>query len=54
MTGMRRVVVDGTPVDYEEGDSVALAILRHGGHPHHGGTLCLAGDCPHCVAADAV
>ena len=50
MTETRRVVVDGTPVGYEEGDSVAMAILRHGEHPHHGGTLCLAGDCPNCVA----
>ena len=32
------------------GDTVALAALRAGEHPGHGGTLCLAGDCGSCVA----
>ena len=45
-----RMVVDGKPVDFLEGDSVALAMLRNGQHPSNGGTLCLAGDCGNCVA----
>lgn len=45
-----RIVVDGRPMAYEAGDSVALAVLRACEHPHHGGTLCLAGDCGNCVA----
>lgn len=47
---MSRVVYDGTPIDYEPGDSLALAALRAGQHPGRGGTMCLAGDCGHCVA----
>ena len=50
MTGAGRIVVDGHPIPYEAGDSVAVAILRSGEHPHHGGTVCLAGDCGNCVA----
>ncbi len=46
---MTNIVVDGRPVPYEPGDSVAMAVLRAGEHPAHGGTLCLAGDCPNCV-----
>ena len=42
---MSRVVYDGTPIDYQPGDSLALAALRTGQHPARGGTLCLAGDC---------
>ena len=42
--------LDGRPVAIAGGDSVALAILRAGEHPGHGGTLCLAGDCGSCVA----
>ncbi|HET7030794.1 MAG TPA: 2Fe-2S iron-sulfur cluster-binding protein [Candidatus Limnocylindrales bacterium] len=45
-----RVVVDGTPIEYREGDSVAVAILRAGEVPGHGGCLCLAGDCGNCLA----
>ena len=45
-----RIVVDGQPMDFQTGDSVALAILRSGEHPARGGTLCLAGDCGNCVA----
>ncbi|CAN5691793.1 hypothetical protein BH24CHL8_BH24CHL8_11570 [soil metagenome] len=48
--GSGRIVVDGRPMPYEAGDSVALAVLRTGQHPHHGGTICLAGDCGNCVA----
>ena len=44
------MIVDGLAVDATEGDSVAVAILRAGEHPKHGGTLCLAGDCGNCVA----
>ena len=46
---MSKIVVDGKPLHFEPGDSVAMAVLRAGEHPHHGGTLCLAGDCPNCV-----
>jgi sarcosine oxidase subunit alpha len=45
-----RVVVDGRPIPYVAGDSVAVALLRAGEHPGRGGTLCLAGDCGNCVA----
>ncbi len=45
-----RIVVDGRPLDFADGDSVAIAILRAGGIPGHGGCLCLAGDCGNCLA----
>ncbi len=45
-----RIVVDGRPVSFEPGDSVAVAILRTGEVPGRGGTLCLAGDCGNCLA----
>ena len=45
-----RIVVDGRPMAFEAGDSVAIAIVRAGGVPGHGGTLCLAGDCGNCLA----
>ena len=45
-----RIVLDGRLVPYEAGDSVAVAVLRAGEHPGHGGTICLAGDCGNCVA----
>ncbi len=45
-----RVVVDGKPIEYRDGDSVAIAILRAGEVPGHGGCLCLAGDCGNCLA----
>ncbi len=45
-----RIVVDGRPVPFEHGDSVAVAILRAGEVPGRGGTLCLAGDCGNCLA----
>ena len=47
---MSRVVYDGTPIEYEPGDSLAMAALRAGQHPARGGTLCLAGDCGNCPA----
>ena len=47
---MSRVVYDGAPIEYAQGDSLALAALRSGQHPARGGTLCLAGDCGNCVA----
>jgi glycine cleavage system aminomethyltransferase T len=46
-----RIVVDGQPVEFQSGDTVALAALRSGQHPARGGTLCLAGDCGNCVAS---
>ncbi len=45
-----RIAVDGQPIEYAAGDSVAIAIVRAGQHPQHGGTLCLAGDCGNCCA----
>ncbi len=45
-----RIVVDGRPVAFAEGDSVAVAILRTGTTPAGGGTLCLTGDCGNCLA----
>ncbi len=45
-----RIVVDGRPVPFEAGDSVAVAVLRAGEVPGRGGTLCLAGDCGNCLA----
>jgi glycine cleavage system aminomethyltransferase T len=45
-----RIVVDGRPVAFEPGDSVAVAIVRAGEVPGRGGTLCLAGDCGNCLA----
>jgi glycine cleavage system T protein len=44
-----RIVVDGEPTEFAEGDSVAVAIVRSGGWPSTGGTLCLAGDCGNCL-----
>ena len=47
---MQRLIVDGHPIEYNAGDSVLIAMLRAGRHPTGGGCLCLAGDCPHCLA----
>jgi len=44
-----RIVVDGHPIPFEPGDSVAIAMLRAGETPGSGGTLCLAGDCGNCL-----
>ena len=44
------MILDGQAIEYEPGDTVALATLRNGEHPARGGTLCLAGDCGNCVA----
>jgi len=45
-----RFVLDDRAVDYVDGDSVAVAVVRAGQHPQHGGTLCLTGDCGNCSA----
>ena len=45
-----RIVVDGRPVPFAAGDSVAIAILRTGSTPSGPGTLCLTGDCGNCLA----
>ena len=39
---------DGTPVPFEEGDTVLTAVLRAGMWPW-GGCLCAEGDCPYCL-----
>ncbi|MBI4885189.1 MAG: (2Fe-2S)-binding protein [Actinobacteria bacterium] len=49
-TALSRVVYDQTPIEFVEGDTLAVAALRNGRHPARGGTLCLAGDCGNCVA----
>jgi glycine cleavage system aminomethyltransferase T len=46
-----RIVVDGQPIEFREGDAIAIAIVRAGAWPTAGGTLCLAGDCGNCLAA---
>ncbi len=45
-----QISVDGTPVHFQPGDNLLVAMLRAGLHPTGGGCLCLAGDCPHCLA----
>ncbi len=50
MTEAGRIVLDGRRIGFQAGDSVAIAALRAGEHPGHGGTICLAGDCGNCVA----
>ena len=45
-----RFVLDGKPVEFRDGDSIAVGILRTGEEPGHGGCLCLAGDCGNCLA----
>ncbi len=47
---MARFVIDGQTLEYEPGDSLAMALFRARQHPSHGGTLCLAGDCGSCAA----
>lgn len=42
------MMVDGTLVEFAAGDSALVAMLRAGFE--FGGCLCLAGDCPHCLA----
>jgi glycine cleavage system aminomethyltransferase T len=44
-----RIVVDGHPIPFGPGDSIAIAILRAGERLGPGGTLCLAGDCGNCL-----
>jgi glycine cleavage system aminomethyltransferase T len=44
------MLVDGRPLDFAPGDNILVAMLRGGLHPTGGGCLCLAGDCPHCLA----
>lgn len=45
-----RFALDDRAVDFVDGDSIAVAVVRAGEHPQHGGTLCLAGDCGNCAA----
>lgn len=45
-----RFIFDGQPVEFNDGDSVLVALLRNKQYPGQGGCLCLAGDCPHCLA----
>ncbi|MEO8252588.1 MAG: glycine cleavage T C-terminal barrel domain-containing protein [Chloroflexota bacterium] len=43
-------LMDRNRLPYDPGDTIAVAVLRAGEHPFHGGTICLAGDCGNCVA----
>ncbi len=45
-----RIIVDGKPIPAERGETVLVAMLKADQHPTGGGCLCLAGDCPHCLA----
>ena len=45
---MPQLMVDGMPIGFAAGDSALTAMLRAG--IQFGGCLCLAGDCPHCLA----
>ncbi len=45
-----RFALDNQPIEFAEGDSVAVAVVRAGQHPQHGGALCLTGDCGNCSA----
>jgi glycine cleavage system aminomethyltransferase T len=45
-----RLTIDGRSIGFSHGDTVLVALLRNGLHPTGGGCLCLAGDCPHCLA----
>jgi glycine cleavage system aminomethyltransferase T len=45
-----RFTFDGDGVEFREGDSMAVALLRAGIHPTGGGCICLEGDCPNCLA----
>ena len=47
---MSRLIFAGQPIEFAEGDSALIAILRAGQTPTAGGCLCLGGDCPHCLA----
>lgn len=47
----RRLVVDGAPQPFAEGDSILSALLRAGIHPTSGGALCAAGDCANCLVS---
>ncbi len=49
MSESQRLIIDGKPVAFKQGDSVLLASLRADLHPTKGGCLCHAGDCPHCL-----
>jgi glycine cleavage system aminomethyltransferase T len=49
VTEPQHIVVDGHPLAFEPGDSIAIAILRAAEAPAQGGTLCLAGDCGNCL-----
>ncbi len=45
-----KIIVDGTPIEAEAGESVLAAMLKANVHPTGGGCLCCGGDCPHCLA----
>jgi glycine cleavage system aminomethyltransferase T/bacterioferritin-associated ferredoxin len=43
-------IYEGRSVPFRDGESVLIALLKAGLHPTGGGCLCLAGDCPYCIA----
>lgn len=42
-------ISDTVEVPFAAGESVLTALTRSGIHPGHGGCLCFAGDCAHCL-----
>jgi glycine cleavage system aminomethyltransferase T len=46
----REFIFGERSISFFEGDSILIGLLRSGIHPTNGGCLCLAGDCPHCLA----
>ena len=45
-----RLVVDGKPIEYSDGDNLLVTMLKADTPPTQGGCLCMGGDCPHCLA----
>ncbi len=45
-----RLIVDGKPISFDEGDNLLIAMLKADEHPTGGGCLCMGGDCSHCLA----
>ncbi|MEM7802815.1 MAG: 2Fe-2S iron-sulfur cluster-binding protein, partial [Chloroflexota bacterium] len=45
-----RLIIDGTPTQFDENDTILSAMLKSGQHPTGGGALCCGGDCSHCLA----
>lgn len=46
-----RLVIDGRPVEFQEGENLLVTMLRADMHPTGGGCLCFGGDCHNCLAS---